>query len=173
MMGGDRVAASERTPKELPHRRQTAPVDSTLSEPRVERWPRRRAAQSRSARHPQGHCWSFAQFTGQGNSVSLPRFTVQRAKTQVRIRTGETIAIGGLVKEAASNTQTKVPILGDIPLVGMFFKNNSRYEGSDPNRQDLLVFLTVTVDSRDKKEGQEVAAGNKTEKKGNPVAVAQ
>lgn len=110
--------------------------------------------------------------TGQGSSVSLPRFTVQRAKTQVRIRTGETIAIGGLVKEAVSNTQTKVPVLGDIPVLGVFFKNNSRYEGSDPNRQDLLVFLTVTVDSKDKKEGQEVAA-NKMEQKNTPAKATQ
>ncbi len=108
--------------------------------------------------------------TGQGNSVSLPRFTVQRAKTQVRIRTSETIAIGGLVKEAASNTQSKVPVLGDIPFIGIFFKNNARYEGSDPNRQDLLVFLTVTVDGRDKKEGQDIAADKTPHKNGYNVA---
>lgn len=83
--------------------------------------------------------------TGQGQSVSLPEFTTQTAQTQVRIRNKETVAIGGLVKSTQTKTEVKVPILGDIPLVGLLFKNMTRYGGSDPVRQDLLIFLTVNL----------------------------
>jgi len=86
--------------------------------------------------------------TGQGSSVSLPRFTTQTAQTQVRILDAETIAIGGLVKETDTKVESKVPFLGDIPLIGLLFKNTSRYTSagqSDPVRQDLLIFLTVRL----------------------------
>ena len=86
--------------------------------------------------------------TGQGSTVSLPQFTIQTAQTQVRIRSGETIAIGGLIKEAKIHKETKVPLLGDIPVVGWLFKNISKNESagaSDPERQDLLIFLTVKL----------------------------
>jgi type IV pilus assembly protein PilQ len=88
--------------------------------------------------------------TGQGNSVSLPRFTIQTAETQVRIGSGETIAIGGLVKESKQRVETKVPILGDIPVVGWLFSNVRSYSGgSDPIKQDLLIFLTVSLLGQD------------------------
>lgn len=84
-------------------------------------------------------------------SVDFPRFTTQTAKTQVRIRGGDTIAIGGLVKESEGKIETKVPFLSDIPLVGLFFKNLRWYSGSesDPMKQDVLIFLTVNLAKED------------------------
>ena len=98
--------------------------------------------------------------TGTGTSVSLPLFTIQTAETQVRIQSGETIAIGGLVKTSEQHIDTKVPLLGDIPIVGTLFRNNRWYSGgSDPNKQDLLIFLTVTLQNDErKKEAAAVAA---------------
>ncbi len=83
--------------------------------------------------------------TGGGSSVGLPRFTVQTADTQVRIKNGETIVIGGLIKKTETSTETKVPVLGDIPIIGLLFKNTSKYGTSDPVKQDLLIFLTVKL----------------------------
>jgi type II secretory pathway component GspD/PulD (secretin) len=84
--------------------------------------------------------------TGTGNSVSLPRFTIQTAQTQVRIASSDTIAIGGLVKESRSKVESKVPVLGDLPIVGALFSNVRDYSGgSDPVKQDLLIFLTVSL----------------------------
>ena len=83
--------------------------------------------------------------TGGGSSVGLPRFTVQTADTQVRIKDGDTIVIGGLVKKTETSTETKVPVLGDIPIIGLLFKNTSKYSTSDPVKQDLLIFLTVKL----------------------------
>jgi type IV pilus assembly protein PilQ len=79
-------------------------------------------------------------------SVSFPRFTTQTAQTQVRIRSGDTIAIAGLVKRSEAKVSTKVPLLSDIPGVGLLFKNSRWYSGgSDPVRQDLIIFLTVRM----------------------------
>lgn len=84
--------------------------------------------------------------TGADTSVTLPLFTTQTAETQVRIHNNETIAIGGLVKTSEQSTEVKVPLLGDIPIIGLLFKNTERDSGgSDPNRQDLLIFLTVKI----------------------------
>ncbi len=83
---------------------------------------------------------------GTSGSVEFPRFTAQTAQTQVRIQSGQTIAIGGLVKSSEGKVEAKIPILGDIPVVGMLFKNTHWYSGtSDPVRQDVLIFLTVNL----------------------------
>ncbi len=96
--------------------------------------------------------------TGAGTSVSLPRFTTQTAQTQVRIKNGETIAIGGLVKKTESKTVEKIPLLGDIPVIGLLFRNTQRYSTSDPVRQDLLIFLTVRLMGEEPGDAQKVAA---------------
>jgi len=96
---------------------------------------------------------------GTSTSVDFPRFTTQTAKTQVRVRDTETIAIGGLVKESEAKLETKVPFLGDIPLVGLLFKNTRWYSGgSDPVKQDVLIFLTVKLLDEPSAPAQTVAA---------------
>lgn len=86
------------------------------------------------------------EYTAGDNTLTLPLFTTQTAETTVRISNGETIAIGGLVKTSDSHVQKTVPFLGEIPIIGLFFRNNRWYSGgSSPNRQDLLIFLTVTL----------------------------
>lgn len=85
---------------------------------------------------------------GGTESVSLPRFGTQTVVTQVRIQDLETIAIGGLVKDLKVTTSNKVPILGDLPIVGMLFTNRT-VDGVSPNptlQQDLLIFLTVKLE---------------------------
>ncbi len=65
--------------------------------------------------------------------------TFQReADTTVRVRSGETIVIGGLLQDEDTKTFTKVPILGDLPLIGQFFRNHGR----DHLRREVLVFVT-------------------------------
>lgn len=77
-----------------------------------------------------------------GNNVKFPRFTVQKAETQVRMGNNETLVIGGLVKRKKTVTDDKVPILGDLPIVGVLFTNHQNK--TDPH-QDLLIFITVTL----------------------------
>jgi type IV pilus assembly protein PilQ len=84
---------------------------------------------------------------GGTEAVSLPRFGTQTVITQVRIQDRETIAIGGLVKDIKVAQVNKVPLLGDIPLIGLLFTNTHRFGGgTNPTlKQDLLIFLTVSL----------------------------
>jgi len=83
-----------------------------------------------------------ATFDTFAQGISFPRFTVQKADTQVRLKDGQTLVIGGLVKRKTTVTTNKVPVLGDIPLLGLLFTNQRH--NSDP-LQDLLIFLTVRL----------------------------
>jgi type II secretory pathway component GspD/PulD (secretin) len=62
-------------------------------------------------------------------------------RTQFTVRSGQTIAIGGLVSERESKQQRKVPLVGDIPGLGRLF----RYEQVENSRSETIVFLTVKV----------------------------
>jgi len=73
--------------------------------------------------------------------IKAPRFTTREATTQVRIKNGQTIAIGGLIRENVVETNTKVPILGDIPLLDKFFSHKDK----TVQKTDLLFFMTVNI----------------------------
>jgi general secretion pathway protein D len=73
--------------------------------------------------------------------VSSPTFNVNYADTVVAARSGQTVVIGGLIRESDDDTITKVPLLGDIPLIGALFSNTSRSKV----RRELMIFLTPYV----------------------------
>lgn len=75
------------------------------------------------------------------DDIRAPRYTTREAMTNVRIKSGQTIAIGGLIKEDTVDTQTSVPLLGDIPLVQNLFRHTNKTVA----KTDLLFFMTVTV----------------------------
>jgi type IV pilus assembly protein PilQ len=66
---------------------------------------------------------------------------VKQIKTQVLLDNGETVVIGGIYEQDKSNTITKVPFLGDIPLIGWLFKSKSQVD----NKTELLIFLTPRI----------------------------
>lgn len=70
-----------------------------------------------------------------------PVTTKQTVTTQAILRHGESVIIGGLVKTFETNVETKVPLLGDIPLLGMLFTHNDMQEQQD----NLIVLLTPYV----------------------------
>jgi type II secretory pathway component GspD/PulD (secretin) len=70
-----------------------------------------------------------------------PQINTRNADTEVIIRDGETLVIGGLIDEETRQSVNKVPILGDIPVLGMFFRNSS----DQKNRTELLIFLTPRI----------------------------
>lgn len=82
------------------------------------------------------------QFSGE---VKLPKFTTRNLNTNVVIKNGDTIMLGGLIKETRTHTKTKVPLLGDVPFFGGLFKKNS----DNIERKNLLIFVTATILSRD------------------------
>jgi general secretion pathway protein D len=77
----------------------------------------------------------------QVGAQQMPRFDSQSVLTVRRIKNGETIVIGGLVSRTDSNTIQKVPILGDLPLIGQFFRTKDRAIVEN----ELLIFITATV----------------------------
>ena len=70
-----------------------------------------------------------------------PIFARRQVRSQVQLKDGETVLIGGILKESESKVKRKFPLLGDIPLIGGLF---SSIEDSDV-REELLVFITPTI----------------------------
>jgi type IV pilus secretin PilQ/predicted competence protein len=62
-------------------------------------------------------------------------------KTTVRIKDGDTLVIGGLINTEDTETIKKIPILGDIPLLGYLFKNTSK----DKTDKELIIFITPHI----------------------------
>ena len=68
--------------------------------------------------------------------------TVTRAvSTQVRVKSGQTVVLGGLLQSTEKETVRKVPLLGQIPVIGWFFTTKNKTKSTT----DLVIFLTPTV----------------------------
>jgi type II secretory pathway component GspD/PulD (secretin) len=77
------------------------------------------------------------------SSVTGYKDTEERStKSIVRVKDGETIVIGGLLRRDYSNQVKKLPFLGDLPIVGAAFRH--RYKDTDKERE-LLVFITPRI----------------------------
>jgi type IV pilus assembly protein PilQ len=61
-----------------------------------------------------------------------------RVATNVLVNDGETVVLGGIFQNQTGNTVTKVPLLGDLPLVGSLFRNTYK----EDKKQELLIFVT-------------------------------
>ena len=70
-----------------------------------------------------------------------PVFTNRSIKTEVTVRDGETVFIGGVVSDLNKSVNDKIPILGDIPLIGRLFQ--SKYTTSE--KTNLMVFMTCRI----------------------------
>lgn len=70
-----------------------------------------------------------------------PTFLTRRAETEVQVKDGQTIVIGGLLKNEVGNTIRKVPWMGDIPVLGVLFRSKNYQQGLS----ELLVFVTTDV----------------------------
>jgi len=79
--------------------------------------------------------------TSQGLSVELPVIDKQTTSTTVMIKDGDTLVIGGLIKNKTTDTVQKVPLLGDIPILGFLFK----HKGKEVVKKDLLIFITPKI----------------------------
>lgn len=73
--------------------------------------------------------------------VSVPIIAKRSISTKVNIKSGETLALGGLLKEETLSTTKKVPILGHIPILGWFFS----YKKETKSKTNLVFFITPRV----------------------------
>jgi type IV pilus assembly protein PilQ len=76
-----------------------------------------------------------------GSAGSPPAINRRKAETQVLINEGERLVIGGVMTNRQANTVRKVPILGDIPVLGWLFKSKEDFETG----RELVVFVTPTI----------------------------
>ena len=77
-----------------------------------------------------------------GNIFSgVPSINTKKVDTQVLVDNGGTVVIGGVYTQDESDSTTKVPGLGDIPVLGWLFKNNTRVK----SKKELLVFITPKI----------------------------
>ncbi len=78
------------------------------------------------------------------SSASAPIIDTRKADTVVVVPDGQTVVIGGLMMTTKVNTEKKVPILGDIPLLGLAFKHKIKEDA----KKELLIFLTPRIVNR-------------------------
>jgi type II secretory pathway component GspD/PulD (secretin) len=68
-------------------------------------------------------------------------FTMQRIDTRVMIPSGNTLVMGGLSQDVSTKDYTKVPVLGDIPVLGWAFRS----EAIDRKKRNIFIFVTPTI----------------------------
>lgn len=69
------------------------------------------------------------------------RFNKRSADTQVRLKDGETMVIGGLIGSDESKVMSKIPFLGDLPILGRFFSNVN----NSKNESEVIIFVTARI----------------------------
>ena len=75
------------------------------------------------------------------NRIEMPVFSTRRVKTQVTVWDGQTVAIGGLIREDSQIIEDKVPLLGDLPLVGRLFMTKAE----ERFKRNLMIFVTARL----------------------------
>jgi type IV pilus assembly protein PilQ len=80
-------------------------------------------------------------FNFAGANVSSPVIDTRTLESNVLIRSGDTLAIGGLIQDEVLKTHNKVPLLGDVPVLGYLFQNHL----NGRTKRNLLVFVTPTI----------------------------
>jgi type II secretory pathway component HofQ len=73
--------------------------------------------------------------------INLPQYRTQELSTRVAVKSGETVAMGGVIERQKSTFVESVPVLGDLPLIGPLFRR--RTEQDIPRY--LLIFVTATI----------------------------
>ena len=76
-----------------------------------------------------------------GDTVQLPTVELRELTTMARVKNGQILVIGGLISDMSEDKGNKVPILGDVPLVGNAFKNNKKLT----SKKELIVLLRPQI----------------------------
>jgi type II secretory pathway component GspD/PulD (secretin) len=71
----------------------------------------------------------------------LPQTSAREAETVVRVKDGDTLVLGGLIRDEDIREMSKVPLLGDLPIIGHLFRHNSKQH----RRTEVMVVITVRL----------------------------
>ena len=75
------------------------------------------------------------------NDINQPVFNTRRINTKVLIHDGSTVVLGGLIRDDVQNINDKVPVLGDIPLIGRLFQSKAITN----TKRNLIIFVTANI----------------------------
>ena len=84
---------------------------------------------------------SITSQSGPAGSTGQPPTNVQTATTTITTKNGETIVIGGLVREVAQETVNGIPLLSSIPIIGALFQQKDKTN----RKEELIIFITPTL----------------------------
>jgi general secretion pathway protein D len=73
--------------------------------------------------------------------IVLPDFTIRQVVTSVNVWDNQTVVIGGLISSQVQNNKSKVPVVGDLPLLGRLFQSQSK----STTKKNLMIFVTATI----------------------------
>jgi general secretion pathway protein D len=75
------------------------------------------------------------------NVINQPIFSTRKVNTSVTVQDGQTVVIGGLMREDVQKTEDRTPIIGDIPIVGRLFRTNAEQH----IKRNLVIFVTAKI----------------------------
>lgn len=75
------------------------------------------------------------------NRIELPIFATRRVTTQVTLWDGQTVALGGLIREDIQDVEDKIPFIGDLPVIGRLFRNNVELH----LKSNLTIFVSAEI----------------------------
>src|SRR2546421_9175405 len=75
------------------------------------------------------------------NVINQPVFSTRKVTTSVSVYDGQTVVLGGLMREDVQKTEDKTPIIGDIPLIGRAFRTNTEQH----TKKNLVIFVTAKI----------------------------
>lgn len=83
----------------------------------------------------------LGQFRRDADGNEFPDTSFQQISVVARVKSGDTIALAGFTNKSDNGTQSKFPVLGDLPVIGQFFRSTTR----EKNFSELLIFVTPTI----------------------------
>jgi type II secretory pathway component GspD/PulD (secretin) len=94
-----------------------------------------------SVAHVQAGTTTSVGGAAQATLIDAPLFATRQLDTRVLIPSGNTLVMGGLISDTETKHNIKVPVLGDLPVLGQAFRQDSK----ERNKQNLIVFITPTI----------------------------
>jgi len=99
--------------------------------------------------------------SGELDSEGIPRKTTAELMTNIMVKDGQTIVIGGLFRDAITSTRSQIPLLGDLPLVGAAFRGTT----DSTVRQEIIVMITPHIISESEDTEAEARAADISRKR--------
>jgi type II secretory pathway component GspD/PulD (secretin) len=87
----------------------------------------------------------FGQLKRGPDGSEIPDILTQSISVVARVKNGETIALGGLTNKVDNYSQSRIPILSDLPIIGQLFRGRN----TNTNSSELIIFVTPTIVDED------------------------